>query len=84
MAKAPIKQLIKDNSTESIHPFISEERELISIGYAKSSDNSSSYVCYIIKSKGDKIISIEVGEPNMKLIAQDECKINFVTNFMDK
>jgi hypothetical protein len=84
MAKAPIKQVIKDENSPTIHPFISEERELVSIGYARASDGSNSYVSYTIVSKGDKIISITVGEPNMKLIVQDEAKINFVTNFLDK
>lgn len=40
------------------------------------------FVSYVMTSQGDKILSIEVGQPNLKPIAEDEAKIAFVTNFM--
>ncbi len=38
----------------------------------------------LIRFKGDQIISIEVGEPNLKAIAVDEAKINFVNEFLNE
>lgn len=42
------------------------------------------WVNYIITFQGEKIISIEVSEPNMRAIAQETAKIDFVTLFMDQ
>lgn len=57
---------------------------LTSVGFGRVGENSNTYVSYTIKTQGDKVISIEVGEPNLKSIAVDEAKIAFVNNLMDK
>lgn len=62
----------------------SEMPILTSVGFGRVSDSSNSYVSYIIKTQGDKVISIEVGEPNLKAIAVDEAKIAFVSTLLDK
>lgn len=57
---------------------------LKSIGYATipGVERYGRYVSYVITSQGDKILNIEVGQPNLKAIAEDEAKISFVTEFM--
>jgi hypothetical protein len=41
------------------------------------------FVSYVLTSQGDKVLSIEVGQPNLKAIVEDEAKIAFVTTFME-
>lgn len=55
--------------------------EITSIGYVNLPDTNK-FVSYTIRSKGREIIHMEVGEPDSKAIAEDEAKLNFVTNFM--
>lgn len=42
------------------------------------------WVACTITSQGEKVLSIETGEPNMKKIAIDEAKVSFVDNFMNE
>jgi pheromone shutdown protein TraB len=58
--------------------------EIKSVGYMRVSANSNSWVSYTITSKGDKIISIEVDEPNLRQIAEESAKISFVNSFSDQ
>ncbi len=53
--------------------------EIKSVGIVRL-DNG--WVSCMITTKGEKVISIEPGEPNMKKIAIDEAKVTFVDNFM--
>ena len=55
--------------------------ELKSVGCVKLEDTNT-WVDYTIVSKGREIISVEVGEPNLRQIAEDTAKINFVESFM--
>lgn len=55
--------------------------ELKSVGYAKV-PGTNRFVSYIIISKGTEVLSIEVSEPDLRAIAEDDAKINFVNSFM--
>ena len=88
MSKNNKKQLVKPSIKVEgdVHPFEDFEAQgelpvIKSIGYMRVSENSRDYVSYIITSRGSEILSIEVGEPNNRLIAVDETKINFMTIF---
>lgn len=56
---------------------------LKSIGYAKLGGQNS-WVSYVITTKGREVIAIEVDEPNMRTIAEEASKINFVGQFVDR
>jgi len=56
---------------------------ITSIGYSRIAPNSRDYVSYVIKSRGREVLSIEVSEPNARLIAVDDAKLNFMTQFED-
>lgn len=86
MAKKSIVEPIihvegKDHILENLDN--SEMPILTSVGYARVGENSKTYVSYVIKTQGDKVISMEVGEPNLRAIALDEAKISFVNELMD-
>ncbi len=71
-------------SCGAMHPFESQESTgtlpiIKSVGYCRVFPGSRDYVSYVITSKGNEVLSMEVGTPNMKPIACDEAKINFVT-----
>lgn len=53
---------------------------ITSIGYMRV-PNKNTFVAYTIKSKGREILSIEVEEPNLRMIAEDSAKMFFVSNF---
>ncbi len=57
--------------------------EIRSVGFMKVSPNSKDYVSYVITTKGTDVISIEVDEPNLKIIAEESAKTNFVNLFID-
>jgi hypothetical protein len=54
---------------------------ITSIGYM-GLPGTNKFVSYIIKSKGKEILSIEVSEPDLRPVAEDDSKINFVNCFM--
>lgn len=61
-----------------------EELPLVkSIGYMKLPGHNK-YVSYVITSKGDKVLSFEVEQPDFRAIAEEAAKIAFVTCFMDQ
>lgn len=57
---------------------------LKSIGYGviPGVEGYGKFASYTITSQGDKILKVEVGQPNLKAIVEDEAKIAFVTTFM--
>lgn len=58
--------------------------EMKAIGYMDLGQGKlHNWVSYVITIKGDKVLSIEVDEPNMRQIAEEATKINFTTLFMD-
>lgn len=57
--------------------------ELTSIGYINLGEGRAhNWVSYVIKTKGSEVLSIEVGEPDMRAIAEETAKINFADLFM--
>lgn len=43
---------------------------------------TNNYISYTVKTQGTKVVSIEVEEPNLRAIAEETAKINFVNLFM--
>lgn len=67
---------------DEINPLISifEDMEIKSIGYMRV-PNKNTFASYVITSKGDKVLKIEVDEPNLRVIAEESAKIHFTDNF---
>lgn len=59
----------------------SELPTLKSIGYAKLT-GTNTWVSYVITTKGKEVLTIEVDEPNLRTVAEESSKINFVNEFM--
>ena len=57
--------------------------EMKAIGYMKLTSGQHSWVSYVITFQGDKVKKIEVGEPDMRAIAEDAAKMDFVQAFID-
>ena len=55
-----------------------------SVGYMPVKEGSSGWISYTITSRGREIISIEVDEPNIRPIAEENAKMAFVTAFIDQ
>lgn len=84
---AIIKPIVRDQKFKNVLEKIFEGDPeklpvLKSIGYALVGAGNS-WVSYVIKSRGKEILSIEVSEPNLRQIAEESAKTDFVTNFMD-
>lgn len=54
--------------------------EIKSVGLVKM---DAGWVSCTVTSKGEKVLSIETGEPNMKKISIDEAKAAFADNFLN-
>jgi len=88
----PKKEAVKSQKLSIIKPVITTDKEhalqilfnekdapiITSVGFSNL-PGTNTYMSYIITSKGTDILNIEVGEPNLKLIAIDEAKISFQT-----
>lgn len=57
---------------------------MTSIGFMRLSPQSNTWISYIIVTRGKEVISIEVDEPNLRAIAEESAKINFVNSFIDQ
>ncbi len=55
---------------------------ITSIGYARV-PGKNTFCSFVMKSKGTEVLKIEMGEPNLRPIAEDEAKMNFVSQLMD-
>lgn len=53
------------------------------VGVSQLEPGKNSWVSYLLEIVGDKVVSMEVGEPNLRAIAEEEAKIGFVTKFLD-
>lgn len=54
------------------------------VGYMRLNTKvQNNYISYVVTFQGDKVLKIEVGEPNLKAIAEETAKIAFVNNFID-
>ncbi len=58
--------------------------EMKSVGYMRINQSSNNWLSYTITTKGNEVLSIEVGEPNLRAIVEDEAKIAFVNSFMNQ
>lgn len=56
---------------------------LKSIGYSNI-EGTNTWVSYVLTTKGKDVLSIEVDEPNLRAIAEESSKINFVNHFMNQ
>lgn len=56
---------------------------LKSVGFAKVK-GTSTWVSYVITSKGNDVLKIEVEEPNLRQIAEETAKISFVNELMNQ
>lgn len=62
---------------------IFEDLEVKSIGYMRI-PNKNTFASYVITSKGDKVLKIEVDEPNLRQIAEESAKTHFVSHFCNE
>lgn len=60
----------------------SDAPTLKSVGYARVGEGSNNWVSYVITTRGTEVIEIQVDEPNMREVAEESSKINFVQEFM--
>jgi len=58
--------------------------ELKAVGYARLNEGSNQWVSYTITTRGPEVTKIEISEPDLKAIAEESSKINFVTTFTDQ
>ena len=91
MAKQKIVKSVISVEGESEHPLsvavsgpTPDQPEIKSVGFMRVNGNSNSWVSYVIITKGDKVISITVDEPNMRTVAEESAKISFVNLFTDQ
>lgn len=61
----------------------SEMPTLKSVGYAQLK-GSPYWVSYVLTTKGTKVLKIEIDEPNLRGIAEETSKINFVNELMNQ
>lgn len=57
------------------------EKVVKSIGYTKI-PGKNQYISYVIYTKGLQVIKVEVDEPDLRAIAEDNSKAAFVNTFM--
>lgn len=53
------------------------------VGYMPIRDGQAGWISYTITTKGREVLSIEVSEPDGRLLAEDGAKIAFVNQFID-
>src|SRR4051812_28268473 len=55
-----------------------------SVGYMRLTTGVNSWVSYTITTQGERVLKIEVDEPNVRAIAEESAKTAFVTSFVDQ
>lgn len=82
--KTIVEQPVKVESVSANALFEGDNLPIIkSVGYHRL-PNSNLYVAYILYIQGDKVVKVEAEEPVPFLFAEEQAKLNFVSNFMDK
>lgn len=81
-----IQPLVREAGVKHILEEILEETPedlptIKSVGYAKVGSN---WVSYVVTSKGRQVLAIEVSDPDMRQIAEEQAKISFVELFTDQ
>lgn len=82
-----VEPIIRSNGEKHILETLYESGsapEIKAIGYTRMGKGPNAWVSYVATIKGDKVIKIQVDEPNMRGIAEESAKINFVTEFIDQ
>lgn len=67
-----LKELIESDDLDEVP-------ELVSVGMYKVGGN---WVSFVMESKGSQVTKITLDEPNLRPIAEESAKINFVNKFM--
>lgn len=83
-----IERVIR-SAEDAIHPLdklINSEDapEIRSVGFMRISETSNTWISYVMTTKGNKVIKVEVDEPNLRVIAEESAKIQFVNLFVDQ
>ena len=71
------------HKNEFIEHVKAKEPELIAVGYAKI-PGTNNYAAYTIYFKNNEIVKMVVGQPNLKTIAEDQAKADFVALIVDQ
>ena len=88
--KAPKKSIVRptvtfqnDTKEHAMEAILNKEAPPVvkSVGVFKL-PNTNQYVSFYMETQGDKVIKIEVEQPNLKAIAEESAKISFVNTFM--
>lgn len=58
--------------------------EMKAVGYCRVGDMRHNWVSFTATIKGNKVLKLEVGEPDMRDIADEMTKIAFVQTFSDQ
>ena len=58
--------------------------EIKSVGFMRINPLSNTWISYVMTTKGNKVLKIEVDEPNLRGIAEESAKIQFVQLFIDQ
>lgn len=85
--KTIIQPLVKVQGENHIFETFEQENtlpEMKAVGLVKVHPNSRDFVSYTLYIKGDKVTKIEVSEPNLRSIAVEQAKIEFVNGFMNE
>lgn len=83
-----IERVIR-SAEDAVHPLdklINSEDapEIRSVGFMRISEASNTWISYVMITKGNKVIKVEVDEPNLRVIAEESAKIQFVQLFIDQ
>jgi len=82
-----IKPIIKANGQDHVLELAEKKGPLPifkAIGLSRLSPESRDFVSYVVTVQGDKCLSIEVSEPNLKAIIVDDAKTSFVQTFLSE
>lgn len=82
-----IRPLIKVDGEDHILEEMERDGEmpvLTAVGYAQLVEDKRMWVSYTVRFQGDKVLSIDVSEPDFKLIAEDSAKVAFVQELDDE
>lgn len=81
MSKAKVIKPIIESQEHILEKLIKtgEDPVLTSVGIAKV---AGGWISFVLKSRGLEIVSCEVSDPDMKLIAYDAAKIEFVNRYL--
>ena len=94
LVRPQIRMFTRPKNGEEKQPILNPMEELFetspdqmptlkAVGFYRINPLKNEWMSYTVTFKGAEVLDIEVGEPNLKQIAEDEAKINFVTKISD-